>query len=65
MSDDKRELCTRRNMLAGTAMFALGGAVGCASGEAAHEEQVVAEAPPLPWPWVELDPLEAGRRAYN
>jgi hypothetical protein len=23
------------------------------------------EAPPLPWKWVELDPLEAGRRAYR
>jgi hypothetical protein len=25
----------------------------------------VAEAPPLPWKWVNLDPLEAGRRAYR
>ena len=22
------------------------------------------KAPPLPWKWVKLDPLEAGRRAY-
>ena len=21
--------------------------------------------PPLPWKWVKLDPLEAGRRAYR
>jgi len=24
-----------------------------------------AAAPPLPWKWVKLDPLEAGRRAYR
>ena len=67
MKEKDLALCSRRNMLAGTAMFALGGAVGCASGDAAQAQQepVVAEAPPLPWPWVELDPLEAGRRAYN
>jgi hypothetical protein len=23
------------------------------------------KAPPLPWKWVTLDPLEAGRRAYR
>ena len=65
MRDDKREMWSRRNMLTGTAMFALGGLAGCASGDAGNEERVVAEAPPLPWKWVELDPLETGRRAYN
>ena len=64
MSDHKSEVCTRRSMLARTAMFTLGGMVGCATGIAAQEQSVVAEAPPLPWKWVELDPLETGRRAY-
>ena len=27
--------------------------------------EVSAAAPPLPWKWVRLDPLEAGRRAYR
>ncbi len=58
MGGDKPEVCTRRNMLAGTAMFALGGVAGM-RGE--RWEPVVAEAPPLPWEWVPLDPLEAGR----
>ena len=65
MKDEKREMCTRRNMLAGTAAFALGGVAGCATGDAAKVEPVIAEAPPLPWKWVPLDPDEAGRRAYN
>ena len=65
MSDDKPEVCTRRNMLARTALFTLGGVVGCATGIAAQEQTVVAEAPPLPWKWVPLDPLETGRRAYH
>jgi hypothetical protein len=25
----------------------------------------VAPAPPLPWPWTKLDPMEAGRLAYQ
>ena len=65
MSGDKREVYTRRNMLAGTAMFALGEVVGRATGVAAQEQTVVAEAPQLPWKWVPLDPLETGRRAYR
>jgi hypothetical protein len=36
-------------MLAGTAMFALGGVVGGATGDAAKKASVIAEAPPLPW----------------
>jgi hypothetical protein len=45
-------------MLAGTGMFALGGMAGCATGD-------VEEAPPLPWKWINLDPLETGRKAYR
>ena len=61
MKSKDLSFCSRRNMLAGTAMFALGGVAGCS----ANEGPVVAEAPPLPWEWVTLDPLEAGRRAYR
>jgi len=28
-------------------------------------EPKVAPAPPLPWKWTKLDPMEAGRRAYH
>ena len=30
MREDRPETCTRRSMLAGTAMFTLGGVAGCA-----------------------------------
>jgi len=60
---------SRRNMLIGSAGLLVGGAMGGAVG--AHAAGVLArsdaavDAPPLPWKWVKLDPLEAGRRAYR
>ena len=35
------------------------------AGGVASAGQAAADAPPLPWPWVTLDPSEAGRRGYR
>ena len=65
---DEAEAVSRRNMLKQSAAFLVGGAaggavVGYADTPAAGE--AAPPAPPLPWKWVTLDPLEVGRRAYR
>jgi len=62
---DKDELVSRRGMLRGTGVLLLGGAMGFLGSTASASNPKDANAPPLPWPWVTLDPLEAGRRAYR
>lgn len=42
-----------------------GGAAGAVVTAVAAPAPGQPAAPPLPWKWVELDPLEAGRRAYR
>jgi len=56
---------SRREILAGSAALLAGGAVGGGLTAYAATTDSPADAPPLPWKWVELDPLEAGRRAYR
>ena len=72
MSEQKKNEAgrlSRRRMLKQSATLLVGGAVGCAMGACAATKPAARElpptAPPLPWKWVELDPLEAGRRAYR
>ena len=65
---DEAEAVSRRNMLKQSAAFLVGGAaggavVGYADTPAAGE--AAPPAPPLPWKWVTLVPLEVGRRAYR
>jgi hypothetical protein len=43
----------------------MGGIAGRISNTYAAPAPTFAPAPPLPWKWVKLDPLEAGRRAYR
>ena len=64
---EKNELISRRSMVTGSAVFLLGTASGrISNAHAASSATPKAEnAPPLPWPWVKLDPMEAGRRAYR
>ena len=65
---EKREeagLCSRRRILTGSAMLLAGGIVGRISNAVGAPKPVADKAPPLPWKWVKLDPLEAGRRAYR
>jgi hypothetical protein len=58
---------SRRSVLAGSAALLAGGAVGSALTRVAVAAgtEMQTDAPPLPWKWTELDPLEAGRRAYR
>ena len=65
--EGRSKLISRRSMLKGSGIFLLGGTLGCVS--KAYSPSAAAtragDAPPLPWPWVKLDPMEAGRRAYR
>ncbi len=69
MNGDKEgtELISRRSLVTGTAIFLLGAAGGqISNAHAASAASPAGEnAPPLPWPWVKLDPMEAGRLAYR
>jgi hypothetical protein len=68
MNGDKENdgLISRRSLVAGTASFLLGAAGGQISPTHAISAAPPREnAPPLPWPWVKLDPMEAGRLAYR
>jgi hypothetical protein len=59
---------SRRSMLRQSAALLAGGAVGgavAAYAAAPAEGEMPQAAPPLPWKWVTLDPLEVGRRAYR
>jgi hypothetical protein len=67
-TEDQENCCSRRGFLSGSASMLVGGALGgavltyAATGQAKSE---AAAAPPLPWKWSKLDPLEAGQRAYR
>ena len=65
MKEKDLAFCSRRNMLAGSALFVAGGVVAHATGTSPKEAVAAPDAPPLPWPWVTLDPMEVGRRAYR
>jgi hypothetical protein len=56
---------SRRNVLAGSAGLLAGGGIGSSLTALAAAPEAPGSAPPLPWKWVKLDPLEAGRRAYR
>jgi len=64
---ERTESISRRSMVKGSAVFLLGAVGGrFSNAHAASATLPTAEnAPPLPWPWVKLDPMEAGRRAYR
>jgi len=56
---------SRRSILLGSAALLAGGIAGRISTAAAAIEPTYSPAPPLPWKWPMLDPLEAGTRAYE
>jgi hypothetical protein len=65
---EKREetlVRSRRSILKGSAALLLGGIAGRMSNVFAAPAPTLAPAPPLPWKWTKLDPMEAGRRAYR
>ncbi|MFA5699870.1 MAG: hypothetical protein WC913_01155 [Desulfuromonas sp.] len=57
----------RRRFLAVTGMALAGTALagGVAMADIGTSKQAPTETPSLPWPWKKLDPMEAGRRAFN
>ncbi|MGI9294533.1 MAG: C-GCAxxG-C-C family (seleno)protein [Pseudomonadales bacterium] len=70
MANEENRNCSRRSVLKSTAALISGGVLGstltaCTDKPANKPEAVGDEPPPLPWEWPELDPLEAGRRAYK
>ena len=62
---EENAACSRRSILTGSAALLLGGIAGRLSNAYAAPEPACAPAPPLPWPWIPLDPMEAGTRAYQ
>ena len=62
---EKSSLFSRRNFITKLGIFLAGGVAGHGTSFASTPDPTVAAAPPLPWKWVKLDPLEAGRRAYR
>jgi hypothetical protein len=51
-------------MLVGSGALILGGIAGrMSAAEAAADPK--ASAPPLPWKWTRIDPMEAGTRTYQ
>jgi hypothetical protein len=62
---EKSSLLSRRNFMTKAGIFLAGGIAGQGTGFASTPAQSVTEPPPLPWKWVKIDPLEAGRRAYR
>jgi hypothetical protein len=67
MGEKKEEtaVCSRRSIMTGSAAFLVGGIAGCASNAFTAAAPTVAPAPPLPWKWTKLDPMEAGTRTYQ
>ena len=62
---EKSSLFSRRNFITKLGIFLAGGIAGHGTSFASTPAPTVAAAPLLPWKWVKLDPLEAGRRAYR
>ena len=67
MKEEREEagLCSRRNILKGSTLLLMGGIAGGISNACSAPVPTATTAPPLPWKWVKLDPLEAGRLAYR
>ena len=63
-SDEAAEV-SRRSMMKQSAALLIGGATGALGAQVATAADEAPAAPPLPWKWVKLDPLEVGRRAYR
>jgi hypothetical protein len=60
-------IMSRRKFIASTGLVAASGILtGSAIASVSKKiETSSAIAPPLPWPWVKLDPQEAGQRAFR
>ena len=67
--DEPVESLSRRGFLNTAGIAAVGGLVVATGGSLFADKNAdavpVPEAPPLPWKYTELDPLEAGKRGYK
>jgi hypothetical protein len=63
--DIGEKLLSRRNFLAGAGAFVAGGVLGHGTSRASSPPPTAGSAPPLPWKWVKIDPMEAGSLAYR
>ena len=67
--DEPVENLSRRGFLNTAGIAAVGGLVVAAGGSLLTDNRAkataVPDAPPLPWKYTELDPLEAGKRGYK
>ena len=68
-NEEPVENLSRRGFLNTAGIAAVGGLVVAASGSLLTDNWAKATtgpaAPPLPWKYMELDPLEAGKRGYK
>ncbi len=67
MGEGKRQPnSSRRQLLKGAGAVLTGGLIGCASMNVfAPSKKTADAAPAMPWPWSNIDPMEAGSRAYH
>jgi len=67
MGEDRNQTTpTRRSLLKSAGALLVGGVIGYASTSFSAPSKPSADAPPaLPWPWIKIDPMEAGVRAYH
>ncbi len=63
--EQRADSVSRRGFLTSAGSFLAGGIAGYGASLIAPSTSTATEPPPLPWKWVKLDPLEAGRRAYR
>jgi hypothetical protein len=59
------KISARRSILLGSGALLVGGIAGRMSKAEAAAEPNTAGAPPLPWKWGRIDPMEAGTRTYQ
>ena len=62
---ERTGLSSRRNFMTTAGIFLAGGMAGYGTSLALPQTPKLTEPPSLPWPWIMLDPMEAGRRAYR
>ena len=55
----------RRYLLATAGVATVGGVLAGTAMAAGVKDATPAAAPPLPWKWQKIDPMEAGRNAYR
>jgi hypothetical protein len=64
-TSEQVKIPARRSILLGSGALLVGGIAGRMSKAEAAPDPKVAAAPPLPWKWTRIDPLEAGTRTYQ